>query len=559
MSDLIGTLVHEVSTTTGTGNFTLAAANARTTFNDWFGTGGTDLFYYAILNRDVDEWEYGTGHLSDATTLVRDTVIGSSNANALVNFSAGSKDVINDLPAEFQVAVNDFPLLSGIHLGHASDTPLTRLSAGVLGVGGNAVLLNSQNLSDVSSASAARTNLGLAIGSQVQAYDAALLSMAGISWVQGDVPYWSGTDVAARLAKDANATRYLSNQGTSNDPSWNQVNLANGVTGDLPFANLTQIAGLSVLGVTGSATADVAAITASADGQVLRRASSTSVTFGTLLAGSFATGPGIVTPAMLDNGTALSVLGVTGNSAAARADIAAASDFQVLRRSGTAVSFGAIDLSQAAAVTGDLPFSALAQGSALSVLGVTGNATADNASIAAGTDHQVLRRSGTALAFGAVNLAQAAAVTGTLPAGNLPAATESAVGAVEHATDAEVRAATTGNFAVTAAKIESAAASVALTDAATVTVDWDAGVNFTLTLTTSRILGNPTNGQPGTWRSFQVTQPGGGAAVLSFGNQYVFPGAVTPIISATASAISRLMVYCRSSTVFEAYLIGAGY
>ena len=69
-------------------------------------------------------------------------------------------------------------------------------------------------------------------------------------------------------------------------------------------------------------------------------------------------------------------------------------------------------------VTGDLPFSNLAQGSALSVLGVTGNATADNASIAAGTDHQVLRRSGTSLAFGAVNLAQSAAITGTLPVSN---------------------------------------------------------------------------------------------------------------------------------------------
>ena len=69
-------------------------------------------------------------------------------------------------------------------------------------------------------------------------------------------------------------------------------------------------------------------------------------------------------------------------------------------------------------VTGDLPFSNLAQGSALSVLGVTGNATADNASIAAGTDHQVLRRSGTTVAFGAINLAQSAAITGTLPVGN---------------------------------------------------------------------------------------------------------------------------------------------
>jgi hypothetical protein len=70
-------------------------------------------------------------------------------------------------------------------------------------------------------------------------------------------------------------------------------------------------------------------------------------------------------------------------------------------------------------VTGDLPFSSLAQGTALSVLGVTGNATADNASIVAGSDKQVLRRAGTAVAFGAVDLSSSAAVTGNLPVTNL--------------------------------------------------------------------------------------------------------------------------------------------
>jgi hypothetical protein len=74
-------------------------------------------------------------------------------------------------------------------------------------------------------------------------------------------------------------------------------------------------------------------------------------------------------------------------------------------------------------VTGDLPFANLSQGSALSVLGVTGNSTADVASIAAGSDHQVLRRSGTSLAFGAVNLASSSAVTGNLPVANLNSGT----------------------------------------------------------------------------------------------------------------------------------------
>jgi hypothetical protein len=69
-------------------------------------------------------------------------------------------------------------------------------------------------------------------------------------------------------------------------------------------------------------------------------------------------------------------------------------------------------------VTGDLPFANLTQIAGLSVLGVTGASTADVAAITAGTDHQVFRRSGSAVAFGSIDLSQAAATTGTLPVGS---------------------------------------------------------------------------------------------------------------------------------------------
>ncbi len=55
---------------------------------------------------------------------------------------------------------------------------------------------------------------------------------------QGDIIYASSSNAYTNLAKDANSTRYISNTGASNSPAWSQVNLANGVTGNLPVTNL---------------------------------------------------------------------------------------------------------------------------------------------------------------------------------------------------------------------------------------------------------------------------------------------------------------------------------
>lgn len=107
-----------------------------------------------------------------------------------------------------------------------------------------------------------------------------------------------------------------------------------------------------------------------------------------------------VVDADIRQGAALTVIGRSANSTGNVADIAGTNN-TVLRVSGSVLGFGAIDVSTAQ-ITGDLPYANLTQGSALSVLGVTGNATADVASIAAGSDGHILRRSGTALTFGTI-------------------------------------------------------------------------------------------------------------------------------------------------------------
>ena len=102
---------------------------------------------------------------------------------------------------------------------------------------------------------------------------------------QGDIIYGSAPNTFSTLNKDATATRYLSNTGASNNPAWSQVDLSNGVTGTLPSANLGNGLARSVFGVTGNAAAARADIQGTTD-QVLRVATDgLSLSFGTVATG----------------------------------------------------------------------------------------------------------------------------------------------------------------------------------------------------------------------------------------------------------------------------------
>ncbi len=100
------------------------------------------------------------------------------------------------------------------------------------------------------------------------------------TYVVGDLLQANTTTSLSRLAAVA-AGNVLLSGGVGVASSWGKVNLATHVTGNLPAANMPQLAGLSVAGVAGSVAANIAAITASIDGQVLRR-SGTGIGFGTI-------------------------------------------------------------------------------------------------------------------------------------------------------------------------------------------------------------------------------------------------------------------------------------
>jgi len=131
MALVINDRVKETSTTTGTGTLNLSGAvSGFETFVAGVGDGNTT--YYAIVNRDADEWEVGLGTVTDASTdtLARTTVITSSNSDSATNFSAGTKDVFVTLPASkvtFEDASSDVTLPNDLILG--SDSAVLKFGA----------------------------------------------------------------------------------------------------------------------------------------------------------------------------------------------------------------------------------------------------------------------------------------------------------------------------------------------------------------------------------------------------------------------------------------------
>lgn len=141
-------------------------------------------------------------------------------------------------------------------------------------------------------------------------------------------------------------------------------------------------------------------------------------------------------------------------------------------------------------------------------------------------------------------------ITGYQRAAVPPAAdaSETVKGVVEKATPAEVYSAAADKyFAADLIETGSAMAGV-LADAATIAVDWDTFINDEVALTADRTLGNPTNGQPGTYRTILVKGSDSTPRQLSFGNQYL--GAVPAIGTVADDTWYLLTIRCITITHF---------
>jgi hypothetical protein len=116
------------------------------------------------------------------------------------------------------------------------------------------------------------------------------------------------------------------------------------------------------------------------------------------------------------------------------------------------------------------------------------------------------------------------------------------------ATSSQMWAGTTSAAVVTPKKIFDAAAEITLTDGATITPDFNTGLNFKVTLGGNRTLANPTNAKEGQSGVIVVTQDGTGSRTLSYGTNWKFPGgsASSGVISTAAGSVDLIAYFVRA-------------
>jgi hypothetical protein len=164
-------------------------------------------------------------------TVIQGNITSYQPLDADLTALAGLTSAADKLPyftGSGTAAVTTFTSFARTLLDDA-DAATMRATLGTGTGSGSGDLLAANNLSDLANAATARTNLGLAIGTNVQAWDADLDALAGLAGVQGDVIYRNATQWT-RLAAGTSG-QVLKSNGASADPSWGNITAGGGSVG----------------------------------------------------------------------------------------------------------------------------------------------------------------------------------------------------------------------------------------------------------------------------------------------------------------------------------------
>lgn len=154
------------------------------------------------------------------------------------------------------------------------------------------------------------------------------------------------------------------------------------------------------------------------------------------------------------------------------------------------------------------------------------------------------------MAFGTVKVDSITSSTQTLTVDNLLESSD--IGSTVQAHDADTAKTDTAQTFTAAQR----GTITTLTDGATITPDFAASNNFTLTLAgTGRTLANPTNITAGQSGIIAINQDGTGSrTITTFGSYFKWAGGSAPSLSSGANDLDILSYYCVSSTVIVAAL-----
>jgi hypothetical protein len=211
-----------------------------------YGVQGADIPSAAAINLPTASGDYvrvtGTTNISSLGSGVAG-MVRTVEFTGILTLIYNSSNLILPGAVNMVTAPNDVSIFrcrggnSWICISYqtAAGAPPVSLTPGDVGLG------NVENIKlSTWPGSANLTTLGTVTGGVWQATPIAPnkggTGLTGVT--QGDMLYSDSANSIRRLPKNTTQSRYLSNQGgLNNDPDWQLINLANGVTGILPGAN----------------------------------------------------------------------------------------------------------------------------------------------------------------------------------------------------------------------------------------------------------------------------------------------------------------------------------